>query len=432
MPVAVPGAVVVPVAVARRRSSCRARSSWRRVVGAACGGGGCAGGRRPVLVADGGGACELTGAAGSVSLVSATKAIARAMPASTAMTASTATGARQLGVGTSRVRAGAPQARHQAWSGPIAAAQRGQAMVPGAGGAPGGATLTARRARRSAGPPAAAVAVCGRVGGLLVDLAHDLGRLLAVGGRPRLGAARLPGAAARPRGATGSAHGAQRLQVQRRPARAAAAGGGAAAGDGGVSALADRQAHGLAHLGDRARPVHRRPARRAEAGLAAVQRAAARAHRDAGLAQLGERAAVVERVLEGAQLAVDGGQRGELAVHERLVDLREAVLVEDEAAEVAEAELAHAAQVAQAPAQAAALAEARAGGNRLLAGGDLGGGLLLGGAGAAVASARRLVGGSRRRGRGQVRRWAAPRSAPPSRPARFRPRWPDARRAGGG
>ena len=63
-------------------------------------------------MADGGGACELTGAAGSLSLVRATKATASAMPASRMTTARTTTGARQFGVGTSRVRAGAPHSRH--------------------------------------------------------------------------------------------------------------------------------------------------------------------------------------------------------------------------------------------------------------------------------------------------------------------------------
>src|SRR5215207_8154486 len=112
-------------------------------------------------------------------------------------------------------------------------------------------------------------------------------------------------------------------------------------------------------------------ARRAEAGLAAVERAAARADRDAGLAQLRDRTAVVERVLERPQLGVDRGQGGQLAADELLVDVREAVLVEDEAAEVAEAELADAAQVAQAAPQASALAEARAIGHRLLARGHV-------------------------------------------------------------
>ena len=69
-------------------------------------------------------------------------------------------------------------------------------------------------------------------------------------------------------------------------------------------------------------------------------------------------ARVVERLLERAQLGVDGLQRRELAADELLVGPVEAVLVEDEAAEVAEAELAHAAQVAQAAAQPAAVAEA--------------------------------------------------------------------------
>ena len=80
------------------------------------------------------------------------------------------------------------------------------------------------------------------------------------------------------------------------------------------------------------------------------------------------------------------------------------MLVEDEAAEVAEAELADAAQVAQAPAQPAALAEARAVGDRLLAGGDLGRRPARWRSAARRRSVgRRLVGGSRRRGRRQVR-----------------------------
>ena len=210
------------------------------------------------------------------------------------MTASSATGARQLGVGTSRVRAGAPQARHQAWSGPIVVAQRGQAMVPGAGGAPGGATLTARGARRSAGPrprawPSARV----------FDRAHDLRRLLTVGGR-RIGGRRDGGRLGR--GGLGLRRGRlrlrlrrQRLQLQRGRREGLRGGGWRARRRRDGTDLPDGQAHGLADLGDRARPAHRRSARRAEAGLAAVQRPAARAHRDAGLAQLGERPPVVER-----------------------------------------------------------------------------------------------------------------------------------------
>ena len=99
---------------------------------------------------------------------------------------------------------------------------------------------------------------------------------------------------------------------------------------------------------------------------------------------------------------VDGGERGELAVDERVVDLGEAVLVEDEAAEVAEAQLADAAQVAQAPAQPPALAEARAVGDRLLAGGEPRGRLLLvGGAGRELRGRPLLVGGAGRELRGR-------------------------------
>src|SRR4029077_10452733 len=103
--------------------------------------------------------------------------------------------------------------------------------------------------------------------------------------------------------------------------------------------------------------------------VAAMQRAAARAHRDPGLTQLGERAAIVERVLERAQLGVDRGERAQLLANEILVDARELVLVADEDDEVAEAQLADAAQVAKPPAKAPAVAEARALGHGLLAGG---------------------------------------------------------------
>ena len=131
---------------------------------------------------------------------------------------------------------------------------------------------------------------------------------------------------------------------------------------------------------------------------------------------------------------VDGGQRVRACrATSVLVDLREAVLVEDEAAEVAEAQLAHAAQVAQAPAQAAALAEARAAGT-----GSWPAGISVRGARLGRRSAPRArpsaAPGRRQPEAGSTTgpRWAAPRSAPPARPARCRPRWPDARRAGGG
>jgi hypothetical protein len=99
-------------------------------VGAAVVGAGCAGAGCPP-VAEGGGACEFAGAAGSLSLVSETKASARTIPASTSTSARSATGARQFGVGTSRVRAGAPQDRHHSWSGPTVDAHRGHGIEPG-------------------------------------------------------------------------------------------------------------------------------------------------------------------------------------------------------------------------------------------------------------------------------------------------------------
>ena len=123
----------------------------------------------------------------------------------------------------------------------------------------------------------------------------------------------------------------------------------------------------VADLGDGLGPVEREAAGRAEARVAAVQGAAARARGDARLAQLGDVAAVVEHALERAQLAVDVVERGDLRVDEVGAVALEAVEVEDEAAEVAEAELAGPAQVAQAPPQPAAGAEARGGAGRRLA-----------------------------------------------------------------
>src|SRR4051794_31446811 len=124
-----------------------------------------------------------------------------------------------------------------------------------------------------------------------------------------------------------------------------------------------RHAADLAH---RQRPAELRAALRAEPGVAAVQRAAAGAGGDAGLAQLDDVAALVEHALDRAQLAVDGVQGGELAQHELVVAAPEAVQVEGQAAEVAEAELADAAQVAQPPPEPAAVAEAGTGGGDVL------------------------------------------------------------------
>jgi hypothetical protein len=93
-----------------------------------------------------------------LSSVSLTKAKASIAPA-TAMIAPIATvGSCQFGVGASRVRAGAPHSRHQSCSGPRAAEQRGQRIVPSGGnplggvgglGSPGWAlTIVPRRSSR--------------------------------------------------------------------------------------------------------------------------------------------------------------------------------------------------------------------------------------------------------------------------------------------
>ena len=79
-------------------------------------------------------------------------------------------------------------------------------------------------------------------------------------------------------------------------------------------------------------------------------------------------AAVAERALERAQLLVDRVQRVDLRVDELGPLALEAAQVEDEAAEVAEAELAGPAQVAQAPPHRAAGAEAGGGLDDRLAG----------------------------------------------------------------
>src|SRR6185436_15390990 len=113
--------------------------------------------------------------------------------------------------------------------------------------------------------------------------------------------------------------------------------------------------------GDRAGAAEGEAARRAEARVAAVQRAAARTRRDAGLAQLRDVALLAERLLERAQFGVDRREGGDLAADELDVLAAELVLVEDEAAEVAVPELAHAPQEAQAAAEATAIAEARRG-----------------------------------------------------------------------
>ncbi|MBW3609311.1 MAG: ABC transporter substrate-binding protein [Actinobacteria bacterium] len=99
---------------------------------------------------------------------------------------------------------------------------------------------------------------------------------------------------------------------------------------------------------------------RAEVRVAGVQRPAACAGCDARLAQLVDRPSVVEHPLECAQLLVDGRQRADLRLEEVRSLAAEAAHVEDEPADVAERELARAAQEAQPAAQFAAVAEARA------------------------------------------------------------------------
>ena len=88
-----------------------------------------------------------------------------------------------------------------------------------------------------------------------------------------------------------------------------------------------------------------------------MDRRAARAGGDAGVAQDGHRLVLGERAFERAQLGVDLAERRELGEHERVVALAEAVEVEDQAAEVAVGELARLAQEARAAAHAPTLAE---------------------------------------------------------------------------
>jgi len=79
---------------------------------------------------------------------SLTSAAASTPSASTATTAIVAIGVFQLGVAASRVRAAAPQRRHQSWSGFSAAPHSGQASGPGTrtGGAGGYADASAAAA----------------------------------------------------------------------------------------------------------------------------------------------------------------------------------------------------------------------------------------------------------------------------------------------
>ncbi len=74
-----------------------------------------------------------------------------------------------------------------------------------------------------------------------------------------------------------------------------------------------------------------------------------------------EGALVLERMLERPQFAIDRGERVELLGDERVAAAPEAVQIEDEPAEVAEAEFADAPQMTQATTEAAAVLEARLG-----------------------------------------------------------------------
>ena len=152
---------------------------------------------------------------------------------------------------------------------------------------------------------------------------------------------------------------------------AARAGAGGGAGAGAEAGGRGGDARGRA--GDRAlgAAVHREPAVGAEAVLAAVDRRAARAGGDAGVAQDGHRLVLGEGAFERAQLDVDLAERRELGEHERVVALAEAVEVVDQTAEVAVGELARLAQEARAAAHAPALAEAGRTVGRVLARGRL-------------------------------------------------------------
>ena len=65
--------------------------------------------------------------------VSSTNANASSAPASRMIAPIATVGSCQFGVGARRVRAGAPHSRHQSWSGPTVAEQRGQRSEPGGG-----------------------------------------------------------------------------------------------------------------------------------------------------------------------------------------------------------------------------------------------------------------------------------------------------------
>ena len=292
------------------------------------------------------------------SLVRLVKAKASASPASSTTTATSARSARaSSGVGARRVRAGAPHSRHQSCSGATLAPQRGQRS--GTGGARGvRGTLVAHQgsgcSRGASGSPLVRPVVAAAVGaGERVRLGGLVGRR----GSSAWARARAAGGGSGSGGAGGGGLPASAPETGVVPARSTLSGSGLL---GGVERGGARHASSpdAADLDHRQRPAELRAALRAEARVAAVQGAAARTGGDAGLAQLDDVAALVEHALDRAQLAVDGVERGELAEHELVVAAREAMEVEGEAAEVAEAELADTAQVAQAAPQPAAVAEA--------------------------------------------------------------------------
>ncbi len=102
-----------------------------------------------------------------------------------------------------------------------------------------------------------------------------------------------------------------------------------------------------------------------------MDRRAAGARGDAGLAQHGDGPTFSQRVFKCTQLGIDVSERRQLGEDQSVVALSEPVQVEDQAAEVAVAELACLAQEARAAPYAAAGAEADGLGCRSGAGGLL-------------------------------------------------------------
>jgi hypothetical protein len=105
--------------------------------------------------------------------------------------------------------------------------------------------------------------------------------------------------------------------------------------------------------------AHRQPAVGAEAVFAAVDRGAARAGGDAGLAQDGDGATLAECAFQRPQLGVDMPDRGQLGEHQRVVALAEAMQVEHEPTEVSVGELTRLAQEPRTATCATARSKAR-------------------------------------------------------------------------